>query len=218
MKGAVDWRALAAQFRDLDPNDPGRWPVLPQVVVIAVAMALALAGAHYSFWSDQVAQIEAAAKKEEELKQQWLAKKRQAVHLPLYQAQVEEGERLFGALLRQLPSKAEMDGLLREAHQLGLRRQLAFDLFRPGNEVKKEFYAELPVTLVVAGPYQALAGFVSDASTMPRVVSIGDFTLAAQEAKTGGGLRLEATLFAYRYLEDEERAASAAAPAAPKRR
>ncbi len=217
MKLTIDGQALAAQFRDLDPNDPGRWPILPQIVVVLVAMALVLGGAYYLFWSDQAAQIEAAVKKEEELKQQWLAKKRQAVNLPLYQAQVEEGERLFGTLLRQLPSKAEMDGLLREAHQLGLRRQLAFDLFRPGNEVKKEFFAELPVTLVVAGPYQALAGFVSDASTMPRVVSFGDFTLAAQEAKTGGGLRLEATLFAYRYLEDEERAA-ASAPAAPKRR
>ncbi|GAB6050256.1 type 4a pilus biogenesis protein PilO [Hydrogenophilus islandicus] len=204
----IEW---ALQFRNLDPNDPGRWPLLPQATVLAVVFLLALFLAWYLLWSDQVAAIEAAVAKEPQLKEQWLAKKRQAVNLPLLRAQVTEAEKQFGALLKRLPSKAEVDGLLQEAHRYGLQRGLQFELFRPGGEVTKEFYAELPVTIRLTGSYHAIAGFLSDVSSMPRVVSFADFKLAPATGGEPGAplLRLDATLFAYRYLEAEERAAAA---------
>jgi type IV pilus assembly protein PilO len=175
-----------------------------------VVFLLALFLAWYLLWSDQVAAIEAAVAKEPQLKEQWLAKKRQAVNLPLLRAQVTEAEKQFGALLKRLPSKAEVDGLLQEAHRYGLQRGLQFELFRPGGEVTKEFYAELPVTIRLTGPYHAIAGFLSDVSSMPRVVSFAEFKLAPATGGEPGAplLQLDATLFAYRYLEAEERAAA----------
>jgi type IV pilus assembly protein PilO len=209
----------AAQFRDLDPNDPGRWPLIPRVAAIGAVFALTIGLGWYLVWSDQVAAIDAAVAKEPQLKEQWLAKKRQAVNLPLLKAQVAEAEKQFGDLLKRLPSKAEVDGLLQEAHRHGLQRGLRFELFRPGTEVVKEFYAELPVTIRLSGSYHAIAGFISDVSAMPRVVSFADLKWTPLTAKPGakgvdrqeGELQLEATLVAYRYLEEAERSAAPSA-------
>ncbi len=213
-----------AQFRNLDPNDPGRWPLVPRLIAIAAVFFLTVGLGWYLVWSDQVAAIDAAVAKEPQLKEQWLAKKRQAVNLPLLKAQVAEAEKQFGDLLKRLPSKAEVDGLLQEAHRHGLQRGLRFELFRPGNELVKEFYAELPVTIRLSGSYHAIAGFVSDVSAMSRVVSFADLKWTPLTAKPGekgverseGVLQLEATLVAYRYLEEAERSAAPSAAGAGK--
>lgn len=205
---------FAAQFRDLDPNDPGLWPLAPQVTVWVVAFVLALFLGWYLLWSDQIAAIEAAVAKEPELKERWLAKKRLAVNLPLLRNQVKAAEKQFGDLLQRLPSRAEVDGLLKEAHRYGLQRGLRFELFRPGTESVKEFYAELPVTIRLTGDYHRIAGFLSDVSSMPRVVSFADVKLAvANRQGDNPTLQMDATLFAYRYLDEEERAAQVPKPA-----
>lgn len=207
------------QFRDLDPNDPGRWPLLPRLLAQIALLVLGVGLGWYLLWSDQAAAIDAAVAKEAQLKERWLAKKRQAVNLPLLKVQLAEAEKLFGDLLKRLPSKAEVDGLLQEAHRHGLQRGLHFELFRPGNEGVREFYAELPVTIRLTGSYHAIAGFLSDVSTMPRVVSFADLKWtpvvaagpekgrepAAGEEQT---LVLEATLMAYRALDEAERQAA----------
>ncbi|WP_051240621.1 type 4a pilus biogenesis protein PilO [Tepidiphilus margaritifer] len=198
------------QFRDLDPQDPGRWPPAPQITVMVLLFALIVAGAWWFFWTSQAEELERVKGQEKELRDQWLAKKRQAVNLPEYRAQLRTAEAQFGALLKQLPSKSEMDALLQDVHQFGLKRGLRFELFRPGDEARRDFYVEMPVAIVLEGGYHEIAGFLSDVSSMPRVVTFGDIKLAPQKDV---GLKFEATLHTYRYLDEEELNATAAQPA-----
>lgn len=200
----------ARQFRDLDPQDPGRWPPAPQITVMVLLFVLTIVGAWWFFWTSQAEELERVKGQEKELRDQWLAKKRQAVNLPEYRAQLRTAEAQFGALLKQLPSKSEMDALLQDVHQFGLKRGLRFELFRPGDEARRDFYVEMPVAIVLEGGYHEIAGFLSDVSSMPRVVTFGDIKLAPQKDV---GLKFEATLHTYRYLDEEELNAAATKPA-----
>ncbi|MGB2901953.1 MAG: type 4a pilus biogenesis protein PilO, partial [Candidatus Dechloromonas phosphoritropha] len=135
----MDFQAIADEFRDLNPNDPGAWPPLPKkAVLLAIFAVLVLAG-WWFFWSDQLAELDVKQKEEATLKQQYLEKKKQAVNLDLYIEQLAEIDRSFGALLKQLPNKSEVEALLIEVNQAGLGRGLQFDLFRPGAEQVKDF-------------------------------------------------------------------------------
>ncbi|MCX7945380.1 MAG: type 4a pilus biogenesis protein PilO [Hydrogenophilus sp.] len=207
----MEWRRWLEMLQELDPNDPGRWPITIQVVAWLLAFVAVLALGWTLVWRDQMEMIERTMAREGPLREQWLAKKRQAVFLPLYRKQLEAAEAQFGTLLARLPGRAEMAGLLAEAHQRGLERALVFGLFRPGIEVVREVHAELPVLISLTGPYHAIAGFVSDVSRMPRVVAFGDFSLGLAAARSvqvplpPGALRFEGTLIAYRYLDERER-------------
>ena len=173
----IDFQAIADEFRDLNPNDPGAWPPLPKkAVLLAVFAVLVLAG-WWFLWSDQLAELDVKQKEEATLKQQYLEKKKQAINLDLYIEQLAEIDRSFGALLKQLPNKSEVEALLIEVNQAGLGRGLQFDLFRPGAEQVKDFYAELPIAVKINGGYHDFGAFAADIAKLPRIVTLNNISI-----------------------------------------
>ena len=150
---AIDFNSIADDFRFMNPNDPGGWPLVPKITVLVGLFALIIAAGWWFVWNDQFIDLETKEREEETLKQQFLDKKRQAVNLDLYVQQLAEIDRSFGALLKQLPDKSEIEALLIEINQAGLGRGLQFELFKPGQEQVKDFYAELPITVKINGGY-----------------------------------------------------------------
>lgn len=198
----IDFQAIADDFRYMNPNDPGAWPLVPKITVLVGMLLLLLLGGWWFFWSDQLAELEAKQHEEESLRQQYLDKKRQAINLDLYTQQLAEIDRSFGALLKQLPDKSEVEALLIEVNQAGLGRGLQFELFRPGAEVVKDFYAELPISVKINGSYHDLGAFAADIAKLPRIVTLNNISIAP--IKDGGGLTLDATTKTFRYLDEEE--------------
>ena len=196
-----DLQTLQRDFRGLDPNDPGQWPVLPRVATLLALFSAIVAGGWWFDWSDQFAMLETREREELALKEDWLNKKRQAVNLAEYRRQLSEIDRQFGALLKQLPNRSEIESLLADINQAGLGRGLQFELFKPGSEGSKDFYAELPIAVRVTGNYHDLGEFVSDVAQMPRIVTLNDIAI---EAMKEGNLKFDATAITYRYLDDEE--------------
>ena len=188
-------------FKGLDPNDPGQWPLAPRVATLLAIFFVLVVGGWWFDWSDQLATLEAKEREEATLKEDWVNKKRQAVNLPEYRRQLSEIDRQFGALLKQLPNRSEMESLLADINQAGLGRGLQFELFKPGTEVMKDFYAELPIAVRVTGSYHDLGEFVGDVAQMPRIVTLNDIAIETQKE---GVLKFDATAMTYRYLDDEE--------------
>lgn len=215
---SIDFNRLAQDFKGLDPNNPGMWPLAPRIAVM-VGLLAATVGAFW--WFDWQGQAETLAQREREeiqLREGWVSKKRQAVNLEEHRRQLAEIDRQFGALLKQLPNRAEMDSLLSDINQAGLGRGLQFELFKPGANVVKDFYAEMPIDIRVTGGYHELGEFASDVARMPRIVTLNNVAL---NADSEGRLKLEAKATTYRYLDEEEIAkqrqeAKAAAAAAAK--
>ena len=186
------------QFKGLDPNDPGSWPVAVKIVAI-VAICIAVLGAGYWFDTQhQLAELEKAEKKEGELKDTFKVKQLKAINLDDYKQQMAEMQRSFGARLRQLPSKTEVAELLVDISQAGLGNGLEFELFKPLSEKPAEFYAELPIDVKVTGTYHDFGKFVSDVAALPRIVTLHDISITSQ----GKGLSMSTTAKTYRYLED----------------
>ena len=198
---SLDAQTLLRDFRGLDPNDPGQWPLLPRVAALVGVFLLIVVGGWWFDWSDQLTQLDTKQKEELTLKDDWVAKKRQAVNLPEYKRQLSEIDRQFGALLKQLPNRSEIESLLADINQAGLGRGLQFELFKPGSEAMKDFYAELPIAVRVTGGYHDLGEFVGDVAQMPRIVTLNDIAIEAQK---DGGLKFDATAVTYRYLDDDE--------------
>ena len=197
----LDFKAIADDFRFLNPNEPGAWPLIPKATVLfALFVALLVAG-WWFLWSDQLAELESKQKEEQVLKQQFLDKKRQAVNLDLYIQQLAEIDRSFGALLKQLPNKSEIEALLIEVNQAGLGRGLQFELFRPGQEQIKDFYAELPITVKINGNYHDIGAFAADIAKLPRIVTLNNIQMVPGKE---GLLVLDATTKTFRYLDEEE--------------
>lgn len=198
----VNFQAILDDFRYMNPNDPGAWPVIPKIsVLLGVFLMLLLAG-WWFFWSDQLSTLDSARQEELALKDQYLLKKRQAVNLDLYTQQLAEIDRSFGALLKQLPNKSEIEALLIEVNQAGLGRGLQFELFRPGAEQIKDFYAELPVTVKINGSYHDIGTFAADIAKLPRIVTLNGISVAP--LKAGDLLTLDATVKTFRYLDENE--------------
>ncbi len=197
----LDFQALLRDFRGLDPNDPGQWPLLPRVVTLIAILVAIVVGGWWFDWSDQLALLDTKQREEVTLKDDWLGKKRQAVNLPEYRRQLSEIDRQFGALLKQLPNRSEIESLLADINQAGLGRGLQFDLFKPGSEGMKDFYAELPIAVRVTGSYHDLGEFVGDVAQMPRIVTLNDIAI---ESIKDGSLKFDATAVTYRYLDDDE--------------
>ena len=197
----IDFRAIADDFRFLNPNDPGAWPPIPKMAALAgILLALVIAG-WWFLWSDQLVELETKQKEEETLKLQYLDKKKQAVNLDLYIEQLAEIDRSFGALLKQLPNKSEIEALLIEVNQAGLGRGLQFDLFRPGAEQVKDFYAELPIAVKINGGYHDFGAFAADIAKLPRIVTLNNIAIVPGK---DGALALDATTKTFRYLDEEE--------------
>ena len=198
----VDFQSLADDFRNLNPNDPGAWPLAPRIALLVGVLVLAMVAGWWFLWNDQLIELEQREQEEVSLKQQYLDKKKQAVNLDLYREQLAEIDRSFGALLKQLPNKSEIDALLIEVNQAGLGRGLQFDLFRPGQEQVKDFYAELPVAVKINGAYHDFGAFAADIAKLPRIVTLNNISIAP--GKDGGVLSLDATTKTFRYLDEEE--------------
>lgn len=189
-------------FKYLNPNDPGAWPLIPKIAVLFGLFVVIVTAGWWFLWSDQLIELETKEREEQTLKQQYLDKKRQAVNLDLYTQQLAEIDRSFGALLKQLPNKSEIEALLIEVNQAGLGRGLQFELFRPGNEQIKDFYAELPIAVKINGSYHDFGAFAADIAKLPRIVTLNNISVTP--VKDGGILSLDATTKTFRYLDEEE--------------
>jgi type IV pilus assembly protein PilO len=193
---------LLEELRTLDPKQPGNWPwpIKAGAFILIFVAIQALAG--FFLWKDQSDAIEKGREDVDKQKETFLEKKRLAVNLDAYKQQRAEIEQSFGALLKQLPNKSEMDALLIDINQAGLGRGLQFDLFKPSEKENfTEFYAELPVSIRVTGNYHDLGAFASDVAKMPRIVLLTDIKL---DPPKDGVLSMEAVAKTYRYLDEEE--------------
>jgi|SRR5262252_11130175 len=210
--------AVLDQFRNLNTRDPGTWPPLPKLVLLLALLVVILIAAYFLDWKGQLEDLDAGQQQETKLKQEYVDKKRQAVNLDLLRAQLREIETSFGALLKQLPNKSQMEALLVDINQAGLGRGLQFELFRPAQqETVREFYAELPISLKVTGNYHDMGAFASDIGQLPRIVTLNDLGLTVGK---DGTLVLDTTAKTFRYLDEEELAAqrrAAKAAKAPKK-
>lgn len=201
----VDFKQLADDFKTLDPKDPGLWPFAPKVLILAILFFGLMAAAWFAGWSGQLDELDAKHKKELELKDEWLSKKKQAVNLDEYRKQLAEIDRSFGDLLKQLPNKAEMDGMIVDISQAALTRGLKQELFKPGGESRQEFYASVPISLILTGDYNQLGAFTADIAKLPRIVTLNNIKLRPRD-KSPNLLTMETTAKTYRYLDDSEMA------------
>jgi type IV pilus assembly protein PilO len=193
------------QFRNLNTRDPGAWPPLPKAMLLVGLLVGIIAMGYFLDWQEQMDALEAGRQQEEKLKTEYVAKAQQAINLDLYRQQLREIDSSFGALLRQLPNRSQMDALLVDINQAGLGRGLQFELFRPAPaETRREFYAELPVTLRLNGTYHDMGQFASDIGQLSRIVTLNDIGLVASK---DGTLVMDVTAKTFRYLDDEEVAA-----------
>jgi len=206
-----DLQALVEDFKSLDPKDIGTWPALPRATVLLGIFVALLAGGWWFDWKSQIEDLEAKQQQEEKLKSEYLDKKKQAVNLEEYRKQLAEIDKTFGTLLKQLPNKAEMEALLIDINQAGLGRGLQFELFKPGRETARDFYAELPITLKITGSYHDLGAFAADVAKLSRIVSLTNLAVLPDKSAQ---LRMDATAMTYRYLDEEELAAQRRAKAA----
>jgi type IV pilus assembly protein PilO len=189
-------------LKNLDPRNPGQWPWPAKIGALILIFAAIFIAAYFLLFQGQLEEKEKAEKQEESYKATFVEKKKLAVNLDAYIAQRAEIEQSFGALLKQLPTKSEMDALLIDINQAGLGRGLQFDLFKPAvKENVTEFYAELPVNLKVTGNYHDLGAFASDVAKLPRIVLLNDLNIGPSK---DGSLTMEAIAKTYRYLDEEE--------------
>lgn len=200
---AVLQAKLQAQFSDLDPNDPSRWPVVPRASALLVVF-VTIFGLLWYAWLDGLSiELEADQQKEVELRSVYVDKLRQAINLESLKKQLEEVRQYVNQLEKQLPSKAEMDALLSDINQAGLGRSLQFDLFRPGQVVVKEYYAELPISVKISGGYHDIGMFASDIAHLSRIVTLSDVQLTPLKDKPNQ-LMLEGVAKTFRYLDLDE--------------
>lgn len=191
------------EFKNLNPKNPGTWPWPAKILAfVAMFFGVVIAGALFD-WQGQWENLSSIRQEEDRLKETFLAKKKEAINLDLIKKQLTETQESFGALLKQLPSKSEMDALLTDINQAGLGRGLQFELFRPGGEAVNGAFAEQPITIKVTGNYDDLGKFASDISMLPRIVTLNDIAISP----LGGVLAMDAVAKTFRYLDEAEVAA-----------
>ncbi|HAJ72051.1 MAG TPA: pilus assembly protein PilO [Methylophilaceae bacterium] len=192
-------------FNNIDFKNVGSLPASVKAVLLLVLGLLLLGLGYWSMWQPALADLDQSVAKEKELRDVFLAKKSQAIKIDAYRQQMVDIERTFGALLKQLPDKSEMDGLLTDINQAGLGRGLEFNLFKPGQETVADFYAEMPIQIKVLGSYHDLGAFATDVSKLPRIVTLNNISLTPLNGDVKSGrLVLEAVAKTYRYLDSTE--------------
>ena len=199
------FEGAASQFRNLNPNEPGQWPMLPKLMTWGgLALAMVVLG-WFLLLSEAHDGLEAERAKEITLKADYRGKLAQAVNLGELRKQKLQVEEYVTQLEKQLPGKAEMDALLSDINQAGIGRGLQFELFRPGNVVVKDYYAELPISIKVSGRYHDIGAFAADIANLSRIVTLHNLNVtAANKDKGDGSLAMEATARTYRYLDPAE--------------
>ncbi|MBA8734180.1 type 4a pilus biogenesis protein PilO [Chromobacterium violaceum] len=190
------------ELRALDPKDMPNWPLQAQGLMMFLLLLLVVGLGYFFVLGEQLDKLNQSRQQEATLKQTFVDKKRQAVNLDALEQQLKEIDASFGALLKQLPTKSDMDTLLTEINQAGIGRGLQFDLFKPGGETRTAEMAEVPITLRLTGTYNDLAAFVNDVAQLSRIVTIGEITLTPT---SGNRLTMDATARTYRALEPGER-------------
>ncbi|MCC6870110.1 MAG: type 4a pilus biogenesis protein PilO [Burkholderiales bacterium] len=196
------------ELRNLNLRNIGSWPALPKVLLLLGIVVVIVALGYVLDWKDQWETLETAQAEEGKLKVQYTEKKAKAINFELYAQQLTEVEQSFGALVKQLPNRSEIDALLTDINQAGLGRGLVFELFRPASQEKMaEFYAELPIRLRITGTYHDMGAFASDIAQLPRIVTLNDLSITNDK----GTLVLEGDAKTFRYLDEEEIAKQRAA-------
>lgn len=196
-------------FNNIDPKNMGSLPLPVKAVLLGGIFIFLVAAGYWFMWKPAMEELDQVANKETELRGVFMAKKKEAVNLPAYKQQMVDIERTFGALLRQLPDKSQMDGLLTDINQAGLEVGLEFDLFRPGPENPADFYAERPISIRVVGGYHQLGAFAQNIAKLSRIVTLEEMTIAPVGA--GDQLGVNAIAKTFRYLDSGE------APSGPAR-
>ena len=201
---------LIDQIRELDPNDPGRWPLVFRAGAIALIFLVATVFLTYMLaWKPKKPELEAVEAEEQTLLTTLEQKARKAANLDAYKAQLAEMEQSFGAMLRKLPNKTEVPSLLTDISQQGSGAGLEQRLFQPGQQVNKDFYAELPIKMRLTGTFHSIGAFVSGIAALPRIVTLHDVEISSAAKESGvDQLQLDVTAKTYRYLDDEEQAAA----------
>jgi type IV pilus assembly protein PilO len=202
--------SLVDDLKTLDPNDPGRWPFPVRAGVVGLVFVVLSAVLFYLLvWSDQKPILDQKAAEEQELRSKFKTKHSKAVNLAVYQQQLADIERSFGALLRQLPGRTEVPNLLVDISQVGVGAGLEEKLFQPSPEVKKDFYAELPIKIRLTGSYHQMGEFVSGIAALPRIVTLDGISIRPEDRDYYDVLTFELTAKTYRYLDDTEVAGAA---------
>jgi type IV pilus assembly protein PilO len=208
---------LLEELRNLDPNDPGRWPLPFRVGAVGVFFVIAtLVLSWVLVYKDKKPELERKQAEEQSLRACFREKHQKAINLAVYEQQLKDIERSFGALLRQLPGKTEVPSLLVDISQTGLAAGLEEKLFQPSPEEKKDFYAELPIRIRLSGSYHEFGEFVSGIAALPRIVTLHDIEIKPEQTQRQGAatsydeLTLDLTARTYRYLDEEEIAAAEA--------
>ena len=188
-------------FRRLNFREVGKWPLVAKVIMLTLLVLFIVALGAFLDWKDQWEALQAAQQEEVRLKEQYTQKKAKAINYDLYVQQLAEVEQSFGALVKQLPNKSEIDALLTDVNQAGLGRGLVFNLFRPAPQEKMaDFYAELPINIKITGNYHDIGAFASDVAALPRIVTLNDVAIANDK----GTLTMDAVAKTFRYLDEEE--------------
>jgi type IV pilus assembly protein PilO len=199
---------VGAQFEGLQGRHPGLWPLAPRLLCAAGVMAAVVVLGYFAYWSGQFEEQETLARQEQTLRDAYKSKMAQAINLEVLEAQQQQVNRYVERLEKQLPSKAEMAALLSDINQAGLGRGLQFELFKPGQVVVKDYYAELPIDIKVTGNYHDIGAFAADMAKMPRIVTLNNLSLTAGK---DGVLSLDAVAKTFRYLDQDELDAQAQA-------
>jgi type IV pilus assembly protein PilO len=188
-------------LRRLNIREIGNWPTLPKIGLLSIFFLVIVALGAFFDWKDQYETLQNAQAEETKLKGEYGQKKAKAVNYDLYVAQLKEVEQSFGALVKQLPNRSEIDALLTDVNQAGLGRGLTFELFKPAVQEKMaDFYAELPISIRITGNYHDMGAFASDVAQLPRIVTLNDLVITNDK----GALAMEGVAKTFRYLDDEE--------------
>jgi type IV pilus assembly protein PilO len=199
----ADFTRYVDQFRNLNPRDPGTWPIMPRIAAALGIIVVVLVAGYFIFWSDQIDELNQLQAKELQLKEDYKAKLAQAVNLEPLKKEKDQVSQYVFRLEKQLPSKAEMDALLSDINQAGVGRGLQFDLFRPGQASVKNYYAELPIEIRITGSYHDLGQFTSDIASLPRIVTLNNLTISEQNNQSSP-LTMDAVAKTFRYLDTDE--------------
>jgi type IV pilus assembly protein PilO len=205
------------ELQALDPREPGRWPLPFRIAAVAIwLVVLSFILGYFFVWSNESPVLDQYQQQEQKLRQEFRTKHAQAVNLSVYKQQLADIERSFGALLRQLPGRTEVPNLVVDISQTGLASGLSQKLFQPGDEQKKDFYAEKPIRLRFSGSYHQFGQFVSGIAALPRIVTLHDIEIKPDGKAGFDSLTLDATAKTYRYLDEDELSASEPKKDAPK--
>ena len=191
-------------LRNLDRNNVGAWPKSVKTFFAVIIFAIIVAVGWYVWIRAQQDELQKQQTKEEALKKEFATKQGKVVNLVAYRKQLEDMKEMLRTMLRQLPSKTEMPDLLVDISQTALAAGIVVDLFQPGGEIVKEFYAEKPIQLKMLGTYHQFGTFISGVASLPRVVILTMHNVALRPVSGGGQLLLEGTVKTYRYVEDDE--------------